>query len=101
MNTTTVAETILQQLGGNRFLAMTGAKNLVGDDRMLQFSISGNLTKDKSNKVRITLNELDLYLVETFRLRGADFRVCSKVENVCFDMLPAVFSSITGLNTHL
>ena len=99
--TNTVADTILEQLGGNRFIAMTGAKHFMGGERSLQFNLPGNLTKDKSNKVRITLNELDLYLVETFRLRGADCRVCSKIEDVYFDTLPAVFTSITGLDTHL
>lgn len=96
-----VAETILQQLGGNRFIAMTGAKNFMGDDRMLQFSLPGNLTRDKSNKVRITLTEFDLYTIETFRLRGIDCKTCSSETGIYFDSLQSMFTSITGLDTHL
>lgn len=96
-----VAETILQQLGGNRFIAMTGAKNFIGDDYMLQFSIPGNLTRDKSNKVRITLTEFDLYTIETFRIRGIDCKMCSSEAGIYFDNLQYMFTSITGLDTHL
>jgi hypothetical protein len=98
---TAVAQTILQQLGGNRFVTMTGAKNLMGDDRMLQFSIPGNLTRDKSNKVRITLNDCDLYTIETFRVRGIDCKTCSSETGIYFDSLQSMFTSITGLDTHL
>ena len=35
----TIAQTILTQLGGNRFLAMTGAKDLVNTGKGLQFAI--------------------------------------------------------------
>jgi hypothetical protein len=98
---TAVAQTILQQLGGNRFIAMTGAKNFMGDDRMLQFSVPGNLTRDKSNKVRITLNEFDLYTLETFRVRGIDCKTCSSETGIYFDSLQSMFTSITGLDTHL
>jgi len=97
----TVATTILEQLGGNRFLAMTGAKNLIGGDQMLQFSLPGNLTRDKSNKMRITLSPLDLYTVETFRIRGAECKVCSVEDGIYFDSLRETFTRITGLDTSL
>ena len=32
MSNMTVAKTILEQLGGNKFRMMTGAKNLAGDE---------------------------------------------------------------------
>ncbi len=35
MNNLKVAETILEQLGGNQFRMMTGAKNLAGDENSL------------------------------------------------------------------
>jgi len=98
----TVADTILGQLGGNRFLAMTGAKNLMGLNNGLQFSLPANLTRDKSNKMRITLLD-DLYTVETYRLRnrGLDCRACSLRYGVYADQLRDVFTAITGLDTSL
>ena len=37
----TVANTILQQLGGNKFRVMTGAKNFVGSNDALTFRLPG------------------------------------------------------------
>lgn len=97
----TVGNTILEQLGGNRFVAMTGAKDFVLGHDSLQFKLPGNLTRDKSNKMRITLTPADLYTVETFRLRGADCKECSREDRVYAENLRDVFTSITGLDTHL
>ena len=41
----TVANTILNQLGGNQFLAMTGCKNLLGFENGLQMRIPKNGSK--------------------------------------------------------
>lgn len=38
----TVAKTILEQLGGSRFLALTGSRNLVGDDTSLTMRLARN-----------------------------------------------------------
>jgi hypothetical protein len=40
--TSQVANTILQQLGASRFLAMTGARNLVAGEDTLQFDLPRN-----------------------------------------------------------
>ncbi len=66
---TTIAQTILAQLGGNRFVVMTGAKQLVDTGNGLQFSIGRGAT-NKANKVRVTLDTTDTYVVEFFYLRG-------------------------------
>lgn len=50
---TTIAQTILTQLGGNRFLAMTGAKQLVDLGNGLQFAI-GRGAKNKANNTEQT-----------------------------------------------
>ena len=60
--TTTIANTILNQLGGNRFVAMTGAKNFVALENGIRFKIGRN--KSKANTVKITVNGLDLYDIE-------------------------------------
>ncbi len=66
---TTIAQTILTQLGGNRFLAMAGAKQLVDLGNGLQFAI-GRGASNKANKVVITLDG-DLYAVRFVTIRGA------------------------------
>lgn len=96
-----VATQILEQLGGNRFVAMTGAKQFVGGERSLQFSIGRGAT-NKTNKVRVTLATDDTYTVEFFNLRGVNCKPCGEpVERVYADRLQAVFTEATGLDTHL
>jgi hypothetical protein len=52
-----MSTTILEQLGGNRFVAMTGANTFVGDEqaRSLRFKISSRLATNGANLVRVTL----------------------------------------------
>jgi hypothetical protein len=40
MTDMTVSQTILSELGGNRFIAMTGSKNFVGSDDALSFKLA-------------------------------------------------------------
>jgi hypothetical protein len=96
MSNTTVAATILEQIGGMRRLSvMTGAKNFVaGEDRVI-FSI-GKGAKNKINKVRITLNAMDLYDVEFLRIWGTDIKTVEKVEGVYNDQLMDIFENATG-----
>lgn len=42
MTNTMIAETILQQLGGNKFVVMTGAKNFVALENGIKFNIGRN-----------------------------------------------------------
>lgn len=58
----TVANTILNQLGGNQFLAMTGCKNLMGFENGLQMRIPQN--GSKANFLKITLEADDTYKME-------------------------------------
>ena len=53
------AATILKQIGGNRFIAMTGAKDLGSTNKSLQFKIGRN--SKGINHVRIAHNAKDLY----------------------------------------
>ena len=62
-----VARTILEQLGGNRFCAMTGAKNLVDCGDALAMKIGRN--KTSSNYLKITLNSMDTYDMKFSRVR--------------------------------
>jgi len=94
-----VANTILQQLGGRKFIAMTGAKDLMGGPDFLAFRVGAN--PKRVNKVRITLNAHDYYDVEFFHLRNMKATLLSRVEDVSVDMLRDVFTQNTGLYTSL
>lgn len=99
-NTLQVANTIRQQLGGNRFAAMTGAKNFMGSPDSLTFALPANFAKDGINRVRIVLVG-DLYAVEFFKIRGTKVQLISEACAVYADQLAALFTSRTGLNTSL
>lgn len=94
------ADTILAQLGGNRFLAMTGAKHLVAGPDFLQFAIGRGAT-NKANKVKITLSGSDLYDLSFYSIRGTNIKDCGSVTMVYGDRLAEVFTEQTGFDTHL
>lgn len=97
----TVAKEIYNQLGGMRFLVMTGAKNLVGGDRFLSFKVPGNMTKKGINVIKVTLDSDDTYTVEFKRLRsrGASIGLIEidRISGVYNENLISVISSVTGL----
>ena len=93
------AKTIIAQLGNGRFMAMTGAKNLVATENGLMFSLPRNASK--INKVVIALNGLDLYDVTFYNLRGVDCREIKTACNVYGDNLQSIFTEATGLDTRI
>jgi len=50
-----VAGEIYRQLGGNRFKAMTGARNFTCSEGSLTFKLPVNKTKNRINYIRIVL----------------------------------------------
>lgn len=96
-----VADTILQQLGGAQFIAMTGAKSLAITEKPgLSFRLptrSGTLP----NYVRITLNPMDEYDVQFARIRGTQLKILSMHENVPVENLVELFERQTSLYTKL
>lgn len=96
-----IAQIILQQLGGNRFITMTGAKNLVGGENYLQFNIAANMTKNKINMVKIELTPADTYTVTFYNLRATTLKTISEHIDVYCDQLVKLFESKTGLFTYL
>ena len=95
-----VAKTILSQLGGNKFAAMTGAKNFVDCGDALSMRIGRN--KTSSNYLKITLNMMDLYDVRFSRvsLKGGEMSV-TEYNNIFNDQLVEVFEKHTGMYTSL
>jgi hypothetical protein len=96
MNTST---TILSQLGGNKFIAMTGSKNFVNTGNGLQMK----LTKNKANAqyLSIELNSMDLYDLKFYSIRGVDVKVKNEINSIYCDQLRSIFESVTGLYTSL
>jgi hypothetical protein len=99
----TVPKTILDQLGGRRFLAMTGAKQLIGSASSLSFTLPGTpgFVQRGINVCRITLTEVDTYTVEYLRVRGSSVRTVETCTDIYAEDLQDCFSRETGLATRL
>lgn len=98
-----VAATILEQLGGNKFRAMTGAHSFMSDTNG-----NGSLTFKYPHRkgfshsaVKITLNGSDLYDMEFIDMNRKMEFTRKTIENVYDDQLQSVFTSETGLVTRL
>lgn len=109
----TVAKTIIQQLGGNKFIAMTGANQFM--------AIGGKSTSGKQlnpgvgfyigrndkqvNYVRITLTPMDEYDMEFMKAprsaRGAAIKLIKKVEGAPVENMREIFTRYTGMETSL
>ena len=95
-----VAKTILEQLGGNKFRMMTGAKNLVGEEDSLSMRIGRN--SSNSNYLKITLNSMDTYDMKFCKLtRKFEEKSVSEYNNIYNDMLTDQFTAHTGMYTSL
>ncbi len=104
------AVTILQQLGGNKFLVMTGADKLCAAGRTdtnpnpwLRMDLRRN--KAKVNRLKITLMPTDTYKMEFYKQVLVDWEPVITNEQV-FEMvygedLQTLFTSVTGYYTHL
>jgi hypothetical protein len=99
----TCAQIILNQLGGNRFLTMTGAKALVAGEHSLMFSLPARFAKDGINKVRIELDPADTYTLTAWKMsrHGLDLHEKAARSGIYADDLQDIFTQITGLDTHL
>lgn len=97
----TVATEILRQLGGNRFIAMTGSKYFTCYNNSLSFKVGARCLKGITH-VKITLNSLDLYDVEFLRAWSNNpVKTIATHCDIYNDMLQSTFKAETGLNTRL
>ena len=94
-----IAQTILQQLGGRRFIAMTGAKNIGFTNKGLSMKIGKN-AKGITHVVVDYDRGKDLYDMEFVKIRGTK-RTGKKVKSVYADDLKTIFKGYTGLRTSL
>ena len=106
-----IANTIMQQLGGRRFVLFTGAKNMLAIDNGLRFTIGKNISK--ANRVEITLNGLDMYDMRFYKYSPAHMKVnhkamtaewvdekvveVRKFADIFCDQLQELFTETTGL----
>jgi hypothetical protein len=93
------AAVLLKQLGGNRFIAMTGAKGFAFSNKYMSFKIGRN--SKGINFVRIAHNAKDLYDMEFGFVSVKGIKVKKKVKDVYADMLGTMFTKYTGMNVRL
>lgn len=107
--TLNVAEIILEQLGGQRFIAMTGARDILGSNGSkdfrgrlgsLQFRIGAG-AKDRINSIRITLDANDTYTLEAYRIRGTKITPVIDRSGLYAEDLRGAFISATGFDCTL
>lgn len=111
-----IAQTIIAQLGGAKFKAMTGAKDFVfgrtGEEKnpYLQFHLPANFAKNNITIVIVTLNSSDTYDVQYMKSTrekngyggfSPKAVLFSQSENIYEDMLQDDFTEATGLDTKL
>lgn len=99
-----VAKIILQQIGGRRFVAMTGSHDFINLGNGLRMSLSRN--KTSANRLEIIYNSgADLYNVRFYRqsINHKTFEVTTMdiktIDGVYCDMLEGIFTDETGLYT--
>ena len=95
-----IAKTILQQIGGKRFTAMTGSRDFIDMGNGLRMSLARN--KTSANRLDIIYDEgADLYNMrfyrrtfskKTFECKTKDIAVH---EGIYFDMLEEMFTMVT------
>ena len=89
----TTATTILNQLGGNKFIVMTGA-TCYSDGNTLISKFKGSKV---ANIMYVTLNENDTYDVKLCKFRGLDVKTIKEVTGAYAEMLKPIFEGTTGL----
>ncbi len=93
----TTANEILNQLGGNKFIAMTGV-TCYSDGNTLVCKFKGSKV---ANIMYVTLNENDLYDVKICKFKGMDIKSVKEVNGAYSDMLKPLFEKTTGLRASL
>ena len=95
-----IAKTILKQLGGNKFIAMTGAKNLGHTNKGLQMKIGRN-AKGVTHVIIDLDRGKDLYDIEFVKVRGTKRTTVKKLKGIYADQLGKIFTQYTGLHIRL
>jgi hypothetical protein len=95
----TISKAILEQLGGNRFVAMTGAKNFVEGNNSLSFRIGRNSTSCNHVEVIFDLGA-DLYNMIFSRFSMAKgLEKKKEAKGIYSSQLQELFTKATGRDT--
>jgi hypothetical protein len=95
-----VAKTILEQLGGREFIAMTGTKNFGSYSDGINMTIQTN--KSKAKYLKIILTPMDTYTMEFYSMnKNFEKKVKVLYEDIYCDQLQNLFTEATGLYTSL
>lgn len=95
----TIAQTIREQLGGNKFIAMTGARDFINHGNGLSFRLPK--AANKITHIRISLVN-DLYDVDFLSIRGVqEPKTLYMVLGISVENLQANITLYTGLHTSL
>ena len=110
--TMSVANIILEQLGGNKFIVMTGASHFMSDGNTLRMTLPKN--GSKANRLYITFDEeTDTYTMrffrytaprmntKTFTFTSEKVKEIYETSGVYFNQLQPIFTSVAGFDTHL
>lgn len=93
-----VAETILQQLGGQRFTAMTGSKNYLADGNRLTITLDEATDTYRMRFYKYTAGRLNK---KTFEWVPDKVVEVAEFDNVYCDMLQELFTQVTWMYTRL
>ncbi len=98
-----IAGEIIRQLGGHKFVVMTGAKDILALDSGVRFRLpgGGGFCRHGINYVRIELDPNDTYSMAFFKANKKGSQKLAGFSFVYFDKLQELFTQETGLETHL
>lgn len=107
----TIAETILNQMGGHQFIVMTGVKQLIEDGNTLRMTLPKNASK--ANRLWVTLDNDDTYTMYFFKLTAgrlnkktftfSEYKEVEiyKISGIYFNQLQDIFTKVTGMYIYL
>ena len=101
-----VAADILRQLGGNKFVVMTGVTNLVyGEKPAIGAYLQMKLRRNKKGYTHLVVQyhySMDVYSMEFLKVdKYGERKVVELISNVYDDDLAPTFEEQTGYYTHL
>lgn len=103
---TSVYQQILHQLGGSKFLVMTGASKFVHGYEQIDDSypfLAFRIPKASKgiNQVKIVLTPSDTYIMKFFTSHRGNYILVNQIDNIYVEQLQDIFTQQTGLLTHL
>ena len=92
-----IAETIMEQLGGQQMRAMTGARDFTICKHGVRFALPRHFAKSGINRVEIVLDPSDTYTVTFNKWSRAGLKKIAEYPDTYCDQLQGLFEEVTGL----